>query len=215
MLTKQEISILFINWKDLIITNTKLIKSLRIRRNTEQKQSTVGDILCENVGWLNLGQLQVNHPFFSSLPWLPTSDFAPLNFLLLPSCRSWWRWGLSLMACSGNASHIPKCRGCHSLSTSSSQSRGSQSTPCWLRRFWRTLLRNILILSASRKPWAGLKFYVTRYCIDQEGDMLIFVCQVNEGMRMKENSERLEWLQIHVDLHTEEKNLQEKKVKIC
>jgi len=33
---------------------------------------------------------------------------------------------------------------------------------------------------------------------------------VNEGMRMKENSERLEWLQIHVDLHTEEKNLQEK-----
>ena len=29
-------------------------------------------------------------------------------------------------------------------------------------------------------------------------------------MRMKENSERLEWLQIHVDLHTEEKNLQEK-----
>ena len=68
MLTKQEISILFINWKDLIITNTKLIKSLRIRRTTEQKQSTVGDILCENVGWLNLGQLQVNHLFFSSLP---------------------------------------------------------------------------------------------------------------------------------------------------
>ena len=34
--------------------------------------------------------------------------------------------------------------------------------------------------------------------------------QVNEGMRMKENSERLEWLQIHVDLQTEEKALQEK-----
>ena len=34
--------------------------------------------------------------------------------------------------------------------------------------------------------------------------------QVNEGMRMKENSERLEWLQIHVDLQSEEKTLQEK-----
>ena len=34
--------------------------------------------------------------------------------------------------------------------------------------------------------------------------------QVNEGMRMKENSERLEWLQIHVDLQSEEKSLQEK-----
>ena len=49
ILTKQEISILFINWKDLIITNTKLIKSLRIRRTMAQQQSTVGDILCENV----------------------------------------------------------------------------------------------------------------------------------------------------------------------
>ena len=36
------------------------------------------------------------------------------------------------------------------------------------------------------------------------------VTQVNEGMRMKENSERLEWLQIHVDLQSEEKTLQEK-----
>ena len=34
------------------------------------------------------------------------------------------------------------------------------------------------------------------------------MAQVNEGMRQKENSERLEWLQIHVDLHTEEKALQ-------
>ena len=34
--------------------------------------------------------------------------------------------------------------------------------------------------------------------------------KVNEGMRMKENSERLEWLQIHVDLQAEEKVLQEK-----
>ena len=34
--------------------------------------------------------------------------------------------------------------------------------------------------------------------------------QVNEGMRMKENSERLEWLQIHVDLQSEERSLQEK-----
>lgn len=34
--------------------------------------------------------------------------------------------------------------------------------------------------------------------------------QVNEGMREKENSERLEWLQIHVDLHHEEKSIQEK-----
>ena len=49
LLSKQEVSILFINWKDLIITNTKLIKSMRIRRATVQSQSIIGDILCENV----------------------------------------------------------------------------------------------------------------------------------------------------------------------
>merc|ERR1712013_843382 len=48
VLSKQELSILFINWKDLIITNTKLMKSMRIRRGTVQSQSMIGDILCEN-----------------------------------------------------------------------------------------------------------------------------------------------------------------------
>ena len=49
MLTKQELSILFINWKDLILSNTKLLKSIRIRQGTQQAQATIGDILCENV----------------------------------------------------------------------------------------------------------------------------------------------------------------------
>ena len=49
MLTKQELSILFINWKDLILSNTKLLKSIRIRQGTQQQQATIGDILCENV----------------------------------------------------------------------------------------------------------------------------------------------------------------------
>ena len=49
MLSKQELSILFINWKDLILSNTKLLKSIRIRQATHQQQTTIGDILCENV----------------------------------------------------------------------------------------------------------------------------------------------------------------------
>ena len=54
LLTKQDISILFINWKDLIVANTKLLKSLRIRQTMQQQQATVGDILCENVGiWIS------------------------------------------------------------------------------------------------------------------------------------------------------------------
>ena len=52
LLSKQDMSILFINWKDLIVTNTKLLKSMRIRQSTNQQQATIGDILCENVKFL-------------------------------------------------------------------------------------------------------------------------------------------------------------------
>lgn len=45
---------------------------------------------------------------------------------------------------------------------------------------------------------------------DFQGILCMLYIQVNEGMREKENSERLEWLQIHVDLHHEEKSIQEK-----
>ena len=49
LLSKQDMSILFINWKDLIVTNNKLLKSMRIRQSTNQQKATIGDILCENV----------------------------------------------------------------------------------------------------------------------------------------------------------------------
>ena len=52
LLSKQDMSILFINWKDLIVTNTKLLKSMRIRQSTNQQQATIGDILCENVKFI-------------------------------------------------------------------------------------------------------------------------------------------------------------------
>merc|ERR1719342_1484881 len=50
LLSKKEMSILFINWKELIVTNNKLLMSLRIRQrqSMEQQQSSIGDILCEN-----------------------------------------------------------------------------------------------------------------------------------------------------------------------
>ena len=54
LLSKQDMSILFINWKDLIVTNNKLLKSMRIRQSTNQQKATIGDILCENVTLFSL-----------------------------------------------------------------------------------------------------------------------------------------------------------------
>ena len=84
MLSKQELSILFINWKDLIITNTKLMKSMRIRRSTVQSQSMIGDILCENVRPYHPKSSQLSVKIFVAVP----SDDCLHSFLFLPALGS-------------------------------------------------------------------------------------------------------------------------------
>jgi len=178
ILTKQEISIIFINWKDLIITNTKLIKSLRIRRTMVQQQSTVGDILCENFPAMTayirfcssqlsaaalLQKLVELRPEFDNLlrqcQAHPRVQGMPLSFYLLKPVKRVTEYPL--------------------------------------------LVEKILKNTPEDHP--------DFVCIQEALNRAKILCdQVNEGMRMKENSERLEWLQIHVDLHIEEKNLQEK-----
>ena len=84
VLSKQELSILFINWKDLIITNTKLMKSMRIRRSTVQSQSMIGDILCENVRPCHPKSSQLSVKIFVAVP----SDDCLHSFLFLPALGS-------------------------------------------------------------------------------------------------------------------------------
>ena len=84
VLSKQELSILFINWKDLIITNTKLMKSMRIRRGTVQSQSMIGDILCENVRPCHPKSSQLSVKILVAVP----SHDCLHSFLLLPALSS-------------------------------------------------------------------------------------------------------------------------------
>ena len=84
VLSKQELSILFINWKDLIITNTKLMKSMRIRRGTVQSQSMIGDILCENVRPCHLQSSQLSVKILVAVP----SHDCLHSFLFLPALGS-------------------------------------------------------------------------------------------------------------------------------
>ena len=141
VLSKQELSILFINWKDLIITNTKLMKSMRIRRGTVQSQSMIGDILCENVRPCHpkLSQLSVkiiiavpSHDCLHSFLFLPAlgssssskagteNDFFRVIYLSLCSLVR-WRRGMSLIFFSDNARLTRECRACPCPSTSLNQ----------------------------------------------------------------------------------------------
>ncbi|KAK3098160.1 hypothetical protein FSP39_016770 [Pinctada imbricata] len=51
VMTEEELSSVFVNWKELIVCNTKLLKSLRVRKKMCGKGQVInvlGDILCEN-----------------------------------------------------------------------------------------------------------------------------------------------------------------------
>eukprot|EP00090_Calanus_glacialis_P013221 TRINITY_DN2186_c0_g1_i1.p1 TRINITY_DN2186_c0_g1~~TRINITY_DN2186_c0_g1_i1.p1 ORF type:complete len:504 (-),score=133.14 TRINITY_DN2186_c0_g1_i1:137-1591(-) len=178
ILTKQEISILFINWKDLIITNTKLMKSMRIRKTMEQKQSTVGDILCENFPAMTAYIRFCSSQFSAAALLQKLVEMRPEFDTLLRQCQS-----------------HPKVQGMPlSFYLLKPVKRVTE---------YPLLVERILKNTPEEHP--------DFVCIQEAFNRAKILCdQVNEGMRMKENSERLEWLQIHVDLHTEEKALQEK-----
>lgn len=53
VLTKTEMQIIFINWKDLYGQSNRLFRALKIRQKMSTKSDlNIGDILCEHVRWL-------------------------------------------------------------------------------------------------------------------------------------------------------------------
>eukprot|EP00092_Neocalanus_flemingeri_P031088 GFUD01033768.1.p1 GENE.GFUD01033768.1~~GFUD01033768.1.p1 ORF type:complete len:485 (-),score=138.51 GFUD01033768.1:275-1729(-) len=178
ILSKQEVSILFINWKDLIITNTKLMKSMRIRRTMEQTQSTIGDILCENFPAMTAYIRFCSSQLSAAALLQKLVEMRPEFDTMLRQCQS-----------------HPKVQ-------------GMPLSFYLLKPVKRVTEYPLLVEKILKNTPEDHPDFV---CIQEAFKRAKILCdQVNEGMRMKENSERLEWLQIHVDLHTEEKALQEK-----
>lgn len=52
VMTQEELDTIFVNWKELILCNTKLLKSVRVRKKMCGKGQVIqiiGDVLCENI----------------------------------------------------------------------------------------------------------------------------------------------------------------------
>eukprot|EP00105_Crassostrea_gigas_P039469 XP_019923617.1 PREDICTED: intersectin-1 isoform X3 [Crassostrea gigas] len=52
VMTQEELDMIFVNWKELILCNTKLLKSVRVRKKMCGKGQVIqiiGDVLCENI----------------------------------------------------------------------------------------------------------------------------------------------------------------------
>ncbi|KAK6187699.1 hypothetical protein SNE40_005666 [Patella caerulea] len=169
VLTPEESQQLFVNLQDLIISSTKLIKSLRVRRKMSGKGKAIhmiGDILCEN----------------------------------LPHMTPYVRYCSCQLTAAALLQH--KC--------DTSPEFNEVHRKCMLDP--RT--KNMPLSSFLLKPMQRITKYplmikeILKYTPDSHADHQNLVdalaraeelcSQVNEGVREKDNSDRLEWIQKHV-----------------
>ncbi|XP_029451899.1 intersectin-2 isoform X2 [Rhinatrema bivittatum] len=168
-LTEGEMGLIFVNWKELIMSNTKLLKALRVRKKTGGEKMPVqmiGDILAAE-----LSHLQAYIRFCS----------CQLNGAALVQHKTdeepEFKDFLKRLASD------PRCKG---MPLSSFLLKPMQR----ITRY-PLIIKNILENTPETQPdHSNLKF-----ALDRAEELC---SQVNEGVREKENSDRLEWIQTHV-----------------
>ncbi|XP_038078610.1 intersectin-1-like [Patiria miniata] len=166
----QEISRIFVNWREIIQCNNKLLKSLRVRKKMSgegQLIHMIGDILCEQLprmtAYIRFCSCQLNAS--SLLQQRIDSD---------PEFKEYVK----------KLAQDPRVKG---MPVSSYLIKPMQR----ITRY-PLLIKKILKYTAETHP----DHATIRAALEKAEEL----CQqVNEGVREKENSDRLEWLQVHVD----------------
>uniref|UniRef100_A0A8B9QH80 Intersectin 2 n=1 Tax=Apteryx owenii TaxID=8824 RepID=A0A8B9QH80_APTOW len=168
-LTEGEMGLIFVNWKELIMSNTKLLKALRVRKKTGGEKMPVqmiGDILAAELAhmqaYIRFCSCQLNG---ASLLQQKTDEDADFKDFLKKLALD------------------PRCKG---MPLSSFLLKPMQR----ITRY-PLLIKSILENTPENHPdHSNLKLALERA---EE-----LCSQVNEGVREKENSDRLEWIQSHV-----------------
>ncbi|XP_037669217.1 intersectin-2 isoform X1 [Choloepus didactylus] len=168
-LTEGEMAWIFVNWKELIMSNTKLLKALRVRKKTGGEKMPVqmiGDILAAELShmqaYVRFCSCQLNGAALLQQKTDEDTDFK--DFLKKLASN-------------------PRCKG---MPLSSFLLKPMQR----ITRY-PLLIRSILENTAENHvDHPSLKLALERA---EE-----LCSQVNEGVREKENSDRLEWIQAHV-----------------
>ncbi|XP_034383836.1 intersectin-2-like [Cyclopterus lumpus] len=168
-LTEAEMGVIFVNWRDLIVCNTKLLKALLVRKKTEGENMPVqliGDLLASELAHMQpyirfcscqlnaaalLQSRTHNQPDFKDFLKKIATNYRckgmPLSSFLLKPMQRITRYPLLIK---NILEHTPDCH-------------------------------------ADRSP--------LREALERAEELC---SQVNEGVREKENSDRLEWIQGHV-----------------
>ncbi|XP_043841581.1 intersectin-2 isoform X2 [Dromiciops gliroides] len=168
-LSEGEMALIFVNWKEIIMSNTKLLKALRVRKKTGGEKmpvQMVGDIVAAELShmqaYIRFCSCQLNG---AALLQQKTDEDAEFKEFLKRLARD------------------PRCQG---MPLSSFLLKPMQR----ITRY-PLLIKNILENTPESHPdHSSLKLALERA---EE-----LCSQVNEGVREKENSDRLEWIQAHV-----------------
>ncbi|XP_014402164.1 PREDICTED: intersectin-2 isoform X2 [Myotis brandtii] len=168
-LTEGEMSLIFVNWKELIMSNTKLLKALRVRKKTGGEKMPVqmiGDILAAELShmqaYIRFCSCQLNGAALLQQKTDEDTDFKEFLKKLASD---------------------PRCKG---MPLSSFLLKPMQR----ITRY-PLLIRSIL----ENTPESHVDHSSLKLALERAEELC---SQVNEGVREKENSDRLEWIQTHV-----------------
>uniref|UniRef100_A0A8C5NZP9 Intersectin 2 n=1 Tax=Jaculus jaculus TaxID=51337 RepID=A0A8C5NZP9_JACJA len=168
-LTEGEMTLIFVNWKELIMSNTKLLKALRVRKKTGGEKMPVqmiGDILAAELShmqaYIRFCSCQLNGAALLQQKTDEDTDFKEFLKKLASD---------------------PRCKG---MPLSSFLLKPMQR----ITRY-PLIIRNIL----ENTPQSHVDHCSLKLALERAEELC---SQVNEGVREKENSDRLEWIQAHV-----------------
>nr|XP_045006294.1 intersectin-1 isoform X3 [Jaculus jaculus] len=169
LLTEKEVAMIFVNWKELIMCNIKLLKALRVRKKMSGEKMPVkmiGDILSAQLPhmqpYIRFCSCQLNGAALIQQKTDEAPDFKDFvkRLAMDPRCK-----GMPL------SSFILK--------------------PMQRVTRYPLIIKNILENTPENHPdHSHLK-----HALEKAEELC---SQVNEGVREKENSDRLEWIQAHV-----------------
>ncbi|XP_048477128.1 intersectin-2-like [Rhincodon typus] len=169
LMTEAELGTIFVNWKELIMSNTKLYKALRVRKKTGGEKMPVqmiGDILATELShmqaYIRFCSCQLNGAAILQHKTDEEPDFKDYLKKLASD---------------------PRCKG---MPLSSFLLKPMQR----ITRY-PLIIKNIL----ENTPEIHADHNHLKLALERAEELC---SQVNEGVREKENSDRLEWIQSHV-----------------
>ncbi|XP_040920146.1 intersectin-2a [Toxotes jaculatrix] len=168
-LTEDEMAVIFVNWRELIMCNTKLLKALRVRKKTggdNMPVQLIGDLLASELAhmqpYISFCSCQLNAAALLQSKTHNQPDFKDFLKKIATNYR------------------------CKGMPLSSFLLKPMQR----ITRY-PLLIKNIL----EHTPDGHADRMPLREALERAEELC---SQVNEGVREKENSDRLEWIQSHV-----------------